>query len=65
MRPDDDRFARLLGAAVIENWGDLPQEVQQTLFERAVANGHRDERDESLHEQLAVFLHAKHPRTAS
>jgi hypothetical protein len=33
------------------------------LFEDAVAAGHRTERDESLREQLAVFLHQHHPRT--
>jgi hypothetical protein len=34
-----------------------------TLFERAVVLGHKGERDESLREQLAKFLHDHHPRT--
>lgn len=59
----DERFALALGQAVIEVWGNLPQEVQQSLFESAVVAGHHGEPDESLREQLAVFLHDKHPRT--
>jgi hypothetical protein len=58
------RFSVALGEAVLEAWGDLPQEIQQLLFERAVVKGHHDERDESLREQLAEFLHDHHPRTA-
>jgi hypothetical protein len=61
---DHPRFAHALGAAVITLWAGLPQEIQQALFEQAVSAGHRDERDESLREQLAVFLHDKNPRTA-
>jgi hypothetical protein len=53
-----------LGRAVVEVWGDLPRDVQETIFEAAVVAGHRSERDESLREQLAEFLHRHHPRTA-
>jgi hypothetical protein len=60
---NDNRFAIALGQAVIGAWGDLPQDIQQRLFEDAVVAGHHTERDESLREQLAVFLHAQHPRT--
>lgn len=60
---DQQRFALALGQAVVAAWGDLPQEIQQRLFEDAVIAGHRSERDESLREQLAVFLHEHHPRT--
>jgi hypothetical protein len=35
------------------------------LFERAVVLGHKGERDESLREQLAKFLHDHHARTHS
>ena len=59
-----ERYAMALGQAVIEAWGDLPQEVQQVLFEKAVVAGHKTEMDESLREQLAAFLHDIHPRTA-
>jgi hypothetical protein len=59
----DNRFAIALGQAVIGAWGDLPQDIQQRLFEDAVIAGHHTERDESLREQLAVFLHGQHPRT--
>jgi hypothetical protein len=56
----DEQFASVLGRAVITCWGQLPQDVQHTLFERAVAASG----DQGLREQLAVFLHDKHPRTA-
>jgi len=42
----------------------LPHELQHTLFERAVMLGHKSERDESLREQLAKFLHDTNPRTS-
>jgi len=61
---DEDRFALALGQAVITAWGKLPQPIQHVLFEQAVVCGHHDERDESLREQLAAFLHDRHPRTA-
>jgi hypothetical protein len=50
--------------AALDLWSELPRELQQTLFERAVVLGHQTERDESLREQLAQFLHAHHERTA-
>jgi len=61
---EDKRYALALGQAVIQVWGTLPQDIQQTLFEQAVVAGHHTEQDESLREQLALFLHDKHPRTA-
>jgi len=60
---DEDRFALALGHAVIEAWGKLPRDSQELLFEGAVVAGHKSERDESLREQLAEFLHGRHPRT--
>ena len=59
-----DRFAHVLGLAALDLWSELPRELQQTLFERAVVLGHQTERDESLREQLAQFLHDHHERTA-
>jgi hypothetical protein len=56
------RFVMALGLAALDLWGELPQEVQQLLFERAVVRGHKTERDESLRE--AQFLHDHHERTA-
>jgi hypothetical protein len=55
-----EAMAGVLGAAVIDAWADLPREVQEVLFERAVANGHGD----ALRHDLARFLHERHPRTA-
>ena len=48
-----------LGEAVVRNWSNLPQAVQQHLFEDAVMS-----HGESLRQQLAVFLHEKHSRTS-
>ena len=59
----DDRFARVLGWAVIDLWADLPHGIQEHLFERAVILGHQGEQDEMLREQLAKFLHDRHKRT--
>ena len=62
----DETSARhflVLGAAVADLWSHLPPELQHTLFERAVMLGHKGERDESLREQLAKFLHEHHQRT--
>ena len=63
MNESDDRFALALGQAAIHVWAELPQEIQEKLFEHAVVAGHRTERDESLREQLAKFLHDGHART--
>jgi hypothetical protein len=57
------RFEPLLGAAAVHVWAELPADVQEKLFEHAVIIGHRGEADESLREQLAVFLHDRHKRT--
>lgn len=64
MSEQDERFSRIIGAAAVKLWSDLPQEVQQLLFEEAVVTGHRGECDESLREELALFLHDHHRRTA-
>jgi len=58
------RYFLVLGAAAADLWSELPQELQQQLFERAVVLGHQGEQDESLREQLAKFLHDHHERTA-
>ena len=57
------RFAPLIGNAAIHLWAELPAEIQEKLFEHAVVIGHQSERDESLREQLARFLHEHHLRT--
>jgi hypothetical protein len=64
MSAEDNRFALALGQAVVGSWGQLPQDIQHLLFENAILAGHHDERDESLREQLAAFLHDRHPRMA-
>jgi hypothetical protein len=57
------RYLMVLGAAAADLWSELPQGLQHAVFERAVALGHQDERDESLREQLAKYLHDHHART--
>jgi hypothetical protein len=59
------RYFLVLGAATADLWSELPQDIQHTLFERAIALGHQGERDESLREQLAKFLHDRHARTVA
>ena len=63
MSDDTTRYALALGEAVIKAWGGLPKDIQHQLFEKAVVAGHHSERDEMLREQLAAFLHLRHPRT--
>jgi hypothetical protein len=60
---DAERYLVVLGAAAADLWSELPQDLQHSLFERAVVLGHKSERDESLREQLAKFLHDHHTRT--
>lgn len=57
------RFILALGDAVVHVWAELPAATQEKLFEHAVVAGHRTERDESLREELAKFLHDRHART--
>jgi hypothetical protein len=63
MAAKDDRFALVLGKAVTHVWAELPQPIQEKLFEHAVVTGHQTEADESLREQLAKYLHDHHRRT--
>jgi hypothetical protein len=52
-------LTRALGEAVTRIWSNLPQDVQNHLFQEAVTS-----QGESIRSQLAVFLHDKHSRTA-
>src|SRR5262249_54574514 len=54
-----NQFTRVLGEAVIRLWSNLPQAVQNRLFQEAVTS-----HGESIRLPLAVFLHDKHPRTS-
>jgi hypothetical protein len=60
MDANETHYERVLGAAVVRIWGELPRAIQEMLFELAVE---ADERSDGLREQLAIFLHNKHPRT--
>ena len=57
-------FREALGNAGVIVWAELPEPIQQKLFEHAIVAGHRSERDESLREELARYLHGHHARTA-
>jgi hypothetical protein len=54
-----NQITRALGEAVIRIWSNLPQDVQNHLFQAAVTS-----QGESIRSQLAVFLHEKHSRTS-
>jgi hypothetical protein len=54
-----DQLTRALGEAVIRIWSNLPQDVQNHLFQEAITS-----QGESIRSHLAVFLHDKHARTA-
>jgi hypothetical protein len=54
-----DQLTRALGEAVVRIWSNLPQDVQNHLFQEAVTS-----QGESIRSHLAVFLHDKHSRTA-
>jgi hypothetical protein len=54
-----ERIFRALGKAVVRIWSNLPQEVQHHLFEEAVLS-----QGESNRQQLAIYLHDEHQRTA-
>jgi hypothetical protein len=58
MSESNEQFSQLLGQAALTLWPDLPRAVQERLFETAVPT------DEAVRNNLAVFLHDRHPRTA-
>jgi hypothetical protein len=58
MNNSTHEFERLLGKAVLVLWADLPRDVQESLFETAVAE------DDIVRNHLASYLHEHHPKTA-
>ena len=58
MNNSTHEFERLLGKAVLALWADFPRDVQETLFETAVAG------DIITRNHLASYLHDHHPKTA-
>jgi hypothetical protein len=53
---EEERILHCLGAAVIMNWNDLPQEIQRELFASAASLSEPLHTAE-LKEQIARFLH--------
>jgi Na+-transporting methylmalonyl-CoA/oxaloacetate decarboxylase gamma subunit len=51
-------FEKLIGAAVVSLWPDLPRDLQEAIFEAAAPQ------DDKLRETLAIYLHDHHTRTA-
>ena len=58
MGQDSTRYRDSVGQAALRLWPDLPRDVQEKLFEGAVGA------DPELRQQLALYLHDQHPRTA-
>lgn len=54
---NENRLAALLGHAALKVWSDLPRDAQERLFAAAVDDG-------VVANDLAEFLHDRHPRTA-
>jgi hypothetical protein len=59
---DGDRLMYILGAGVVDAWNELPKDIQELLFERAVAVG---QGHDGRRQQLALFLHQHNKRTAA
>jgi hypothetical protein len=57
MNNSTHEFERLLGRAVLALWPEFPRDVQETLFEMAVAG------DVIVRNHLATYLHDHHPKT--
>ena len=57
MQDDQARFAVLLGRAALAVWGEMPRDIQETLFETAMKG------NEAEREPFARLLHDRHPRT--
>ena len=53
---DEERVLRNLGAAVIDQWNDLPMPIQRRLFARATAMGNPLGPAQSK-QQIARFIH--------
>ena len=54
----DKLLFHALGVAVARVWSNLPQTVQQNIFDQAVMS-----QGEAVRHELATFLHDKHCRT--
>jgi hypothetical protein len=59
MTENNTRLAEVIGRGALRLWPDLPREIQERLFETAVAG------DETLRHALALYLHDHRPRTAA
>jgi hypothetical protein len=58
MNNSTHEFERLLGKAALALWSDFPRDVQERLFETAVAG------EVVIRNHLASYLHDHHPKTA-
>jgi len=58
MSTTEAQFALLVGRAALKLWPSLPRDVQELLFETSAPV------DDQIRHDLAVYLHAHHPKTA-
>jgi hypothetical protein len=56
LEEDEQHILQCLGASVLLQWNDLPNDVQRDLFETATSVMASDQ-SERVRQQLAVFLH--------
>lgn len=63
MSTNERQLTSMLGEAVKRAWAELPQHIQEMLFEEALLASDSSNSDGLRHE-LALLLHERHPRTA-
>lgn len=63
LSPEEEQVLACLGAALVSEWNAIPRDVQRQIFERASALG-SPEGGFGLRQELALFLHDHHERTA-
>ena len=59
---DEEQILACLGAALVTVWNDAPRDFQRLVFERASQMGGPSA--PGLRQELALFLHDHHERTA-
>lgn len=59
---DEEQILACLGAALVAVWDDAPRDFQRLVFERASELG--EPNAPGLRQELALFLHDHHERTA-
>lgn len=63
LSPEEEQVLACLGAALVSEWNAIPRDVQRQIFERA-SNLGPPHASFGLRQELALFLHDHHERTA-